>query len=111
MATPAAALPVVEGGSARHERTTPLIAVIALAALALLPWGAEVGATALGLIVAQAKWPQFAAVAALGPLVGATLVLAVGAGRGWTRLAAATAGFARAWACGQGCGAGSSGPA
>ena len=111
MATPAAALPVVEGGGARHERTTPLIAVVALAALALLPWGADGGATALGLIVAQAKWPHYAAVVALGPLVAATLVLVVAAWRGWTRIGAAAAAFALAWAFAQGFVAGANGPA
>ena len=111
MATPAAALPVVEGGSARHERTTPLIAVVALAALALLPWGADGGATALGLIVAQAKWPHYAAVVALGPLVAATLVLVAAAWLGWMRLAATAAAFALAWAFAQGFVAGTNGPA
>jgi iron(III) transport system permease protein len=111
MATPAAALTAVVSGSTRHERTTPLIAVIGLAALALLPWGADGGATAFGLIVAQAKWPHYAAVAALGPLVAATLVLVVAAWLGWTRLAAAAAALALAWAFAQGFIAGPNGPA
>jgi len=111
MATPAAALPVIEGGSARRERTTPLIAAIALAALALLPWSADGGASAVGLIVAQAKWPHYVAALALGPLMAATLVLVVAAWLGSTRTVAAAAALALAWAFAQGFVAAANGPA
>ncbi|HWD15112.1 MAG TPA: iron ABC transporter permease, partial [Casimicrobiaceae bacterium] len=96
-----------------RDISTPLAAAIALAALALLPWAMEGGASALGLIAGQgaAKWPRYATVASLVPVVIATLVALVASWLGLARITAAAAGIGLAWAFAQGFHAGTSGPA
>ncbi|HWD36986.1 MAG TPA: iron ABC transporter permease [Casimicrobiaceae bacterium] len=115
MATPitAARLPAPRSGTAPRDISTPLAAAIALAALALLPWAMEGGASALGLIAGQgaAKWPRYATVASLVPVVIATLVALVASWLGLARITAAAAGIGLAWAFAQGFHAGTSGPA
>ena len=58
-----------------RDPTTPLAAALALGALTLVPWAADGGPSALGLVLAgtHAKWPHFAASLALAPLVAAAL--------------------------------------
>ena len=115
MATPitAARLPAPRTGTAPRDFSTPLFAALALAALALLPWAMDGGASALGLIAGQgaAKWPQYAPIASLVPVVIATLVALISSWLGLTRITAAAAGIGVAWAFAQGFHAGTSGPA
>ncbi|HEY3563557.1 MAG TPA: iron ABC transporter permease, partial [Casimicrobiaceae bacterium] len=115
MATPitAARLPAPRTGTAPRDFPTPIGAAIALAALALLPWAMDGGASALGLIAGQgaAKWPRYAAIASLAPVVIATLVALVASWLGVARITAAAAGIGLAWAFAQGFHAGTSGPA
>ncbi|HEX6137041.1 MAG TPA: hypothetical protein VF059_05255, partial [Casimicrobiaceae bacterium] len=115
MATPApaAALPVPGPRWGRRDLATPLTAAAALAALALLPWAADGGPTALGLVAAgtYAKWPHFAATLSLAPLLVAAAAAAALAWRGFAGATALAAGFGLAWAFGQGLAAGTSGPA
>ena len=110
MATPAAALPTPGARIGHRELATPLIAAIALAALAVVPWAADGGAPALGLIVSRAKWPNYAAAIALGPLFVAALVALVGAWFKAHRLTTIAAGFGLAYGFAQGFVAAGNGP-
>ena len=89
------------------------VAAIALAALAVLPWGADTPASALVLAFAGSagKWPQFAATLSLVPLIVAAATMLLCAWRGLARGVALAAGFALAWGIGQGFVAGVNGPA
>ncbi|HKU84737.1 MAG TPA: hypothetical protein VJV77_00195, partial [Casimicrobiaceae bacterium] len=110
MATPAAVLPAPGARAGHRDRPTPLIAAIALVALAVVPWAADGGAPALGLIVSRAKWPHYAAAIALGPLIVASIVAIAG---GWLqahRVTAIAAGFGLAYGFVQGFVAGGNGP-
>lgn len=113
MATPlTAGLPSWGPRGGRRDLATPLFAALALASLALLPWGMEGGASALRLVVAgaAAKWPHYHPVAALGPLV---LVGALALAFAWldfTRMTATVAAFGVAWAFAQGFAVGVNGP-
>ena len=108
----AAALPAANGGSAR-DLTTPLIAAVGLAALALLPWSADGGASALRLVVAgaAARWPHYTPATALGPVVLAAVAALAFAWRRDARMTALAAACALAWAFAQGFAAGVNGPA
>ena len=112
MATPAAAWSAPrDGGSGARDHTFALIAALGLAALAVVPWSAGGGASALGLVLAGAAWPHYAAVAALGPLfVAALATLAFGWFRA-ARMAAFAAAFGLAWGFAQGFVAAGNGPA
>ena len=112
MATPAAALPgTVPARSGAHDPVAALIAAVGIGALAAIPWSIDGGASALGLVVAGAKWPRYAATIALGPLFVAAAVMLVA---GWlrsARVAAFAAGFGLAWGFAQGFVAAGNGPA
>jgi iron(III) transport system permease protein len=110
MATPAAILPTPAVRVGHRDRVTPLIAAVALVALAVVPWAVDGGLPALGLIVSSAMWPHYAAAVALGPLVVATTVATAG---GWLRahrVTAIAAGFGLAYGFAQGFVAGGNGP-
>jgi iron(III) transport system permease protein len=114
MATPvpALALPAPDAGRRVRDLTTPLIAALGVAALAVLPWSAEGGSSALRLALAgsAAKWPHYAAAVSLGPLLiaaGATLLLAL---LGFARLTALAAASTIVCAFAQGLAAGANGP-
>jgi len=110
--TPAAALPgTYPTRSGAYDPVTALIAAIGLGALAVAPWSIEGGASALGLVLAAAKWPHYAAVAALGPLFLAALVMLVAGGLRIARVAAIAAGFGLVWGFAQGLAAAGNGPA
>ena len=110
MATPALALPARRAAFAARDIVTSVSAAIALAALALLPWSADGGATAVGLIASAAKWPHYAALVALAPLLVAAIAALIFAWLGLDRLTALSAAFALAWGFGQGFVAGANGP-
>jgi len=62
VATPAAALPgTVPARGGAHDPVAALIAAVGIGALAAIPWSIDGGASALGLVVAGAKWPRYAA--------------------------------------------------
>ena len=115
MATPvtAARLPAPRFGTAPRDRTAPLFAALALAALALLPWAMDGGASAIGLIAGQgaARWPQYPATASLTPVLLAAAVALASSWLGFARVTATAAGAGLAWAFAQGFHAGTSGPA
>ncbi|MEO8537961.1 MAG: hypothetical protein ABI533_10560, partial [Betaproteobacteria bacterium] len=94
-----------------RDAVTALIAAVALAGLAVVPWAVDGGATAFGLIGGDPRWPKYEATVSLVPLVAAALVTL---GFGWLqqpRATAAAAGFGVAWAFGQGLVAAGGGPA
>ena len=67
---PAPALPADAFRGRRRAPATLAVALIGLASLAVLPWSAAGGSSALGLVLARGAdpWPHFAAVPALdGP--------------------------------------------
>jgi len=115
MATPVPAAPLIAPGVLRGMRdpTTPLAAALALGALTLVPWAADGGPSALGLVLAgtHAKWPHFAASLALAPLVAAALAALAFASLRFARLTAAAAALGLAWGFAQGFVAGANGPA
>ena len=87
MSTPAAALPVPGGAAGFRDRPTALIAAVAVIALAVVPWAASGGASALALAASGAKWPHYAATLALGPLFLAAVATLI---FGWIGVAIAT---------------------
>ncbi|HXT02640.1 MAG TPA: iron ABC transporter permease [Casimicrobiaceae bacterium] len=116
MATPlpAAALRALHAPGAPRDVPTVLCAVLALAALMLLPWAMDGGASAMrlagGAVSASARWPRYAPSAALVPvLIGVIATLAC-AWFGIARLTALFAAAALAWTFGQGFVAGVNGP-
>jgi iron(III) transport system permease protein len=114
MATPltAARLPAPRTGAAPRDLTTPLFAALALAALALVPWAMSGGPSAIALLAGHAaKWPKYAAVVSLAPVVVASVLALVSSWVGAARLTAMFAGVALAWAFAQGFYAGANGPA
>ena len=110
MATPAAALPAPGTGVGLRDLTTPLVAALGVAALAVAPWAADGGSSALGLVLSGARWPHYAAPIALGPLFVAALAALVGGWLGAARLTALAAGFGLAWGFAQGFAASGNGP-
>ena len=112
MATPipAAALPVPRVRGGRRDITASVIAAIALVALAGLPWSAEGGASALGLVLRAAKWPHYAATISLGPVIVAAIAMLASAFTGVARATALAAGAGLAWSFAQGLVAGPNGP-
>jgi iron(III) transport system permease protein len=111
MATPAAALPVPGAATGYRDTPTALIAAVGLGALAVVPWSATGGNSALGLVLSGAKWPHYAAVVALGPMFAAAIATLLFGWLGVARLTALSAGFGLAWGFAQGFVAGGSGPA
>jgi iron(III) transport system permease protein len=115
MATPitAARLPAPRLGTAPRDLTTPLFAAIALAALALLPWAMDGGASALALVAGQGatKWPKYAPVASLLPVALAAAIALVASWFGVVRITALATGIGLSWAFAQGFYAGTNGPA
>jgi hypothetical protein len=114
MATPATLPPLVRASftpSAR-DRATPVIAAIALLALAIAPWGEGGTPSALSWALSgtHAKWPAFAAAPALGPVLVAALAALAAAWLGRDRATWIAAGFAAAWGVGSGFVAGTAGP-
>ncbi|HSC23840.1 MAG TPA: iron ABC transporter permease [Casimicrobiaceae bacterium] len=113
MATPLTApLPAAHRRIAARDVTTTWFAAVALAALALLPWALDGGASALRLAsgAAAAKWPHYSAALALSPVLVAALATLACAWLGLTRSTALAAAVALAWAFGQGFVAGVDGP-
>jgi iron(III) transport system permease protein len=113
MATPAGVAPLPARGRrsvASRDVTTALVAAFGLAALAILPWAAPGGSSALGLVFAAAKWPHYAARIALGPLLLAGIATLVFARAGIARGTVLAAAFALAWGFAQGFVAGQNGP-
>ncbi len=111
MATPAAVLPAPGAGvPGVRDLPTPLIAAIGLAALIVLPWATSGGASALGLVVANAKWPNYPAAISLLPVLVAMLATLAAAWLGSARLTATAAAFGLVWAFGQGFVAQNNGP-
>lgn len=115
MATPVATPALVRARfvPAAHDRTAPVVALVALAALALLPWTSDGGPSALVLAVARfsSQWPAFDAAIALAPLLVAATVTVVGAWLGRDRWTAAAAAFGLVWAFAGAFAAGANGPA
>jgi iron(III) transport system permease protein len=116
MATPlpAAALRASHAPGAPRDVPSTLLAALALAALMLLPWAMDGGASAMRLagsaVSASARWPHYAASAALVPvLIGVIATLAC-AWFGIARLTALFAAASLAWTFGQGFVAGVNGP-
>jgi iron(III) transport system permease protein len=113
MATPATVAPVATRGARRgaaHDLTTALVAAAGLAALAMLPWAASGGSSALGLVFAAAKWPHYAARVALGPVLLAAIATVVFAWIGIARGTVIAAALGLAWGLAQGFVAGQNGP-
>ena len=111
MATPAATLPAPGASAGLRDLATPLIAALGFGALAVIPWATDGGgASALGLVVASAKWPNYAAPIALGPLFVAALAMLAAGWVGAARMTVLAAGFGLAWGLGQGFVAGTDGP-
>jgi len=113
MATPLTApLPAAHARGTPRDVVTTIIAAVALAALAVLPWSLDGGASALRLIAGAgaAKWPHYSAAAALVPVFAAALATLAFAWLGIARLTALAAGIALAWAFAQGFVAGVNGP-
>lgn len=100
MPAPALAPPVF--APAARDHTGIVVAIVALGALAIVPWAASGGASALQRAVGGA--------ASLLPLVVAALVAAVSVWRGYDHLAAVASGGAVVWVFGAGLVAGSAGP-
>ncbi len=113
MATPLTApVPAAHARGSPRDVATTIIAAVALAALAVLPWSLDGGASAIGLIAGSAavKWPKYAPAVGLLPIVVATALAAAAAWFGRARLTAIAAGGALAWAFAQGFAAGGNGP-
>ena len=116
MATPlpAAALRALHAPGAPRDVPTVLCAALALAALMLLPWGMDGGASAMrlagGAVSASAKWPHYAPSAALVPVLLGVIATLACAWFGIARLTALFAAAALAWTFGQGFVAGVNGP-
>ncbi|HEY1328403.1 MAG TPA: iron ABC transporter permease [Casimicrobiaceae bacterium] len=109
-ASPAGFAPVAVVTAAR-DWTTPMLALAALVALALLPWGSGTpGALAWLLGAPQAKWPAFPPALALAPVLIATAAAAWFAWRHSHRYAALACALALAWAFGSAFDAGTNGP-
>jgi iron(III) transport system permease protein len=115
MATPASlpALAPVTFIPAARDRTTPLVAALALLALALAPWGPTGTPSALSWALAptQANWPAFNGAVAFWPVLVATLAAIAAGVLGRDRIVAIGAGFAVAWTFAVAFAAGTSGPA
>src|SRR5690348_8278362 len=113
MATPLTApLPAARRRIAARDSTTAVLAAVALAALALLPWAMDGGPSALRLAFAVAsKWPHYPAASALAPVIVASIATLAFAWLGLTRATVFAAGAALAWALGQGFVVGVNGPA
>ena len=114
MATPATLPPLVHASfipSAR-DRVTPVLAALALLALAFAPWGEGGTPSALSWALqgTHPKWPGFAAALALGPLIAAAVVTLIAAWIGHDRATWIAAAFASAWGIGSGFVAGLQGP-
>ena len=109
-AAPALDLPA--SGRRRHAWTTPLVAAAALIAVLLLPWSADGGPSALGLVLGNgaAKWPAYPAAASLLPVIIAAAALVVLAWLGLDRLTMIVAASATIYAFAQGLAAGVGGP-
>jgi iron(III) transport system permease protein len=109
---PSAALPAAHAPRAPRDLTTTLFAALALAALLLLPWAMDGGASAIGIArgAGLAKWPRYAAAAALVPVLLAVIAMLACAWFGLTRLTALFAAAALAWTFAQGFMAGVQGP-
>jgi iron(III) transport system permease protein len=114
VATPATAvaLPARDSRSGPRDLTTCGFAVLALAALAVLPWAMDGGASALGLVFGsmQGKWPHYTAATALGPIFLAAAAALAFAWLGTARMTALAAAVGLGWAFAQGFAAGVSGP-
>ena len=110
MATPAAALSASGPRVGIRDLTTTLIAAVGLGALAGIPWAADGGSAALGLVLARARWPHYAATIALGPLFVAGLAALVSAWLGAARFTALASAFGLAWGFAQGFVASGNGP-
>ncbi len=110
MATTAAALPLPGAAASVRDTPTAIIAALTLVALAAIPWDANGGSPALGLVVSGATWPRYATSVALGPLFAAAIVALAAAGLGSARATAIAAGVGLAWGFGQGFVAGVNGP-
>ena len=110
MSTPAAALPVPGGAAGFRDRVTALVAAVAVIALAVVPWAASGGASALALATAGARWPHYAATLALGPLFLAAVSTLLFGWLGVANVTALAAGFGLAWGLLQGFVAGGNGP-
>ena len=116
MATPlpAAALRASHAPGAPRDLPSTLLAALALAALMLLPWAMDGGASAMrlagGAVSASARWPHYAASAALVPVLLGVIATLACAWFGIARLTALFAAAALAWTFGQGFVAGVNGP-
>jgi iron(III) transport system permease protein len=110
LATPAAALPVPGGAAGFRDLPTAVIAAVCVLALAIVPWAAEGGASALGLIASGAKWPHYAATLALAPLFAAAVATLLFGWLGSAKVTALAAGSGLAWGLAQGFVAGGNGP-
>jgi len=90
----------------------PLIAVIALAALLVLPWSSVGDASALRLALAggASTSPDYAARIALAPVIAGACALVLFAILGQPRAIVLTAGFVLLWGFGQAFAAGARGP-
>ena len=116
MATPlpAAALRASHAPGAPRDLPSTLLAALALAALMLLPWAMDGGASAMrlagGAVSASARWPHYAASAALVPVLLGVIATLACAWFGLARLTALFAAAALAWTFGQGFVAGVNGP-
>ena len=86
-----------------RDRPSLVVAGVALVALALLPWGADGGASALARALAGSR--------ALWPLVAAAATVLLCAWSGRDVATAIASGFGIAWTFGAGFAAGASGPA
>ena len=109
---PSAALPGAHAPRAPRDLTTTLFAALALAALLLLPWAMDGSASAIGIAngAGLAKWPRYAASAALVPVLLAVIATLASAWFGLTRFTALFAAAALAWTFAQGFIAGVQGP-
>ena len=113
MATPLTApLPAAHVRGRPRDAATTIIAAVAIAALVVLPWSLDAGASALRLVAGAgiAKWPHYSAAAALVPVFAAAFATLAFAWLGFARLTALACGLALAWAFVQGFVAGVNGP-
>jgi iron(III) transport system permease protein len=95
-----------------RDRTTPLIAAVALLALAFVPWGEGGTPSALSWALSgtHPKWPAFAAARSLGPLVVAAIAMLAFAWVGHDRATAIAAALGVLWGFAEGFVAGTQGP-
>jgi iron(III) transport system permease protein len=114
VATPATAPPLVQASfiPTSRDRTTPLIAAVALLALAFAPWGEGGTPSALSWALSgtHPKWPAFAATWSLGPLVIAAIAMLVLAWVGRDRATSIAAALGVGWGFAEGFVAGTQGP-